>query len=76
MAWLAQYGSTIVVLLIVIAVVVAILRSMVKNKTLSCDGCTEDCACCGGVCPTATIELSDEQTAALEAFEAKGGNAS
>ena len=72
MAWLAQNGSSLVVLLILVAIVGAILRSMIKNKTLGCDGCSGECAGCGaacgpsGTCPTFNIELTAEQQAELE----------
>ena len=73
MAWLAQNGSTLVVLLILVAIVGAILRSMIKNKALSCDGCSGECAGCGGVCPTFDIEFTTEQQAELEALRQRNG---
>ena len=72
MVWLverlADNGSTIAVLLILLVVVGMILCSMIKGKAFSCDGCSGDCAGCGGACPSASLELTAEQRAELEAF--------
>ena len=72
MAWIMGNGTTIVVLLIVLTVVCLIVRSMVRNKGLGCDGCSGECAGCKGACPAKPIELTADQRARLLAHSTKG----
>ena len=66
MEWLALNGSTAVVLLIVLTVVCLIVRSMIRNRGLGCDGCSGGCTGCKGECPAKPIELTEEQKAKLK----------
>lgn len=69
MSWIAANGSTIVVLLILIAVVFLIVRSMVKKRGTGCDSCSSGCSCSkSACCPSESFELTDEQKARLKSM--------
>ena len=72
MAWIVGNGTTIVVLLAVLTVVYLIIRSMIRNKGLGCDGCSGECAGCKGACTAKPIKLTDEQRARLLAQSTEG----
>ena len=74
MAWIVGNGTTIVVLLAVLTVVYLIIRSMIRNKGVGCDGCSGECSGCKGACPTKPIELTEEQRACLLAHSMEGAD--
>ena len=69
MEWLARNASTIVVLLVLAAIGAAIIRSMVKNRSIG--GCDGDCGSCGSACATPKLKLTPEQEEQLRRIDVR-----